>query len=245
MAVDITRDGDVMIVTLNRPERLNALTKEDYGVLAEAWREAGLDDEVGAVVLTGAGDRAFCTGADLYDTIPKAPRLLDLWGPMSQERVDRALMLWKPVVAAVRGYCIGGGLTLMLNTDLRVASEDAVFSLPEDRWGIPVNSAPRRLAPHAVALEWMLLGEQFGAAAAAEHGLVNRVVPAAEVLPVALDLAHRAAANPTAAVQATKELAYRAPRMLAEDADRFEESLAAVLAYSARGQGLDATEVPN
>jgi E-phenylitaconyl-CoA hydratase len=143
---------------------------------------------------------------------------------MGARRPDRGQILWKPVIAAVRGYCIGGGLTLMLRTDLRVASDDAVFSLPEARWGIPVSSDPARLAPHPVAMEWMLTGERFSAADAYRHGLVNRVVPPDQVLPAALGLAHRIAAHDPLAVQATKELTIRSRNMNLDDCDRLESA---------------------
>jgi len=222
MAIDVTTHGAVLLVTLNRPERLNALTGDDYVTLARAWDDAAADPAIRAVVLTGAGERAFCTGADLYDTIPHPPRLADLWKPMGQRRPDRGQPLWKPVIAAVRGYCLGGGLTLMLRTDLRVAADDAVFSLPEARWGIPVSSDPARLAPHPIAMEWMLTGERFTAADAYRHGLVNRVVPPGLVLPTALSLADRIAALDPFAVQATKELAIRSAAMNSADCDRLE-----------------------
>lgn len=224
MAIEVTDDGPVRLVTLNRPERLNALAADDYVALSRAWDEAAADPEIRVIVLTGAGDRAFCTGADLYDTIPHPPRLASLWKPMGQRRPDRGQPLWKPVIAAVRGYCIGGGLTLMLRTDLRVAGEDAVFSLPEDRWGIPVHSDPARLGPHAVAMEWMLTGDRFSAADAYARGLVNRVVPPGEVLPAAFGLAHRIAAHNPLAVQAAKELALRSHSMDLGDCDRLESA---------------------
>jgi E-phenylitaconyl-CoA hydratase len=236
MAIEVTTDGPVLLVTLNRPERLNALTSDDYVALARTWEEAAADPEVRAVVLTGAGERAFCTGADLYDTIPHPPRPADLWKPMGMRRPDRGQPLWKPAIAAVRGYCLGGGLTLMLRTDLRVASDDAVFSLPEARWGIPVNSDPARLAPHPVAMEWMLAGERFSAADAYRHGLVNRVVPPDQVLPAALSLAHRIAAHDPCAVQATKELALRSRTMNLDDCDRLEASYRLLLESSSAGQ---------
>jgi E-phenylitaconyl-CoA hydratase len=229
MAIDVAARGPVLLVTLNRPERLNALSGDDYVALSRTWADAAADPGVRVVVLTGAGDRAFCTGADLYDTIPHPPRLADLWKPMGQRRPDRGQPLWKPVIAAVRGYCIGGGLTLMLRTDLRIAAEDAVFSLPEDRWGIPVHSDPARLGPHAVAMEWMLTGERFTARDGYRHGLVNRVVPADEVLPTALDLADRVAAHDPLAVQATKELALRSRSTDLGVCDRLEAGYRALL----------------
>ncbi|GAA3707552.1 enoyl-CoA hydratase/isomerase family protein [Streptomyces tremellae] len=208
MTIDVTRDGPVLTLTLNRPERLNALTGPDYRDLSAAWREAGEDDRVRAVVLTGAGERAFCTGADLRDTIPHPPPLLDLAKPMAAVRPDRAQPLWKPVVAAVRGYCLGGGLTLMLRTDLRVAAEDAVFGLPEVAWGIPVNCPPGELSSsHPAGARWTLTGDRFDAAEAYGYGLVNRVVPADLVLATATALAHRVAEHPLEDLMAVKYLA--------------------------------------
>ncbi|OLT12389.1 hypothetical protein BJF78_04085 [Pseudonocardia sp. CNS-139] len=136
------------------------------------------------------------------------------------------MALRKPVVAAVNGYCLGGGLTLLLRTDLRIAAEHATFSLPEVRWGIPVNTPPHTLAPHPVAMEWMLLGERFDAATALRHGLVNRVLPAVDVRPAALGLAHTLARLPPQAVQAAKELVLRARR---PGADRLDAPFAALL----------------
>ena len=209
MPVDAQLDGAVLVVTLDRPERLNALTATDYTDLAAAWARARQDD-VRAVVLTGAGERAFCTGADLKDTIPHPPPLRALAAEPARSRPDRAMTLHKPVVAAVNGYCLGGGLTLLLRTDIRIAAEHATFSLPEVRWGIPVNTPPHTLARHPVAMEWMLAGDRFDAATALRHGLVNQVLPAAQVLPDALATARRLAELPPEAVQATKELMLRA-----------------------------------
>ncbi|MFI6348557.1 enoyl-CoA hydratase/isomerase family protein [Streptomyces sp. NPDC050560] len=208
MTIDVTREGPVLTLTLNRPERLNALTGPDYRDLSAAWREAGEDDRVRAVVLTGAGERAFCTGADLKDTIPHPPPLGDLAKPRAAVRPDRAQPLWKPVIAAVRGYCLGGGLTLMLRTDLRVVAEDAVFGLPEVAWGIPVNCPPGELGTsHPAGARWALTGDRFDAREAFTYGLVNRVVPAAEVAAAAMALARRVAEHPLDELTAVKYLA--------------------------------------
>jgi E-phenylitaconyl-CoA hydratase len=112
------------------------------------------------------------------------------------------------VVAAVRGYCLGGGMTLLLRTDLRVAAGDAVFGLPEVAWGIPVNCAPRDLGlSYPAGMGWALTGDRFGARKAYERGLVNRVVPGGRVLETAYELAHRVAAHPLEHLTAVKRLA--------------------------------------
>ena len=127
--------------------------------------------------------------------------------------LNRGLEVWKPVVAAINGHCLAGGMTLMLATDIRVAADHATFALSEVKRGIiPANGGTQRLPaqlPHAIAMEMLLLGDAIDAQTAARWGLVNRVVPAAQVMETALDLARRLAANAPLAVQAIKELALR------------------------------------
>ena len=127
--------------------------------------------------------------------------------------LNRGLEVWKPVVAAINGYCLGGGMTLMLATDIRVAAEHATFSVPEVKRGVfPANGGTQRIAqqlPHAIAMEMLLIGDAFDAQTALRWGLVNRVVPASELMETATDIAQRLARNAPLAVQAAKELAVR------------------------------------
>jgi E-phenylitaconyl-CoA hydratase len=127
--------------------------------------------------------------------------------------LNRGLEVWKPVIAAINGHCLAGGMTLMLATDLRVTAEHATFALSEVKRGIiPANGGTQRLPaqlPHAIAMEMLLIGDAIDAQTAARWGLVNRVVPTDKVMETALELARRIAANAPLAVQAIKELALR------------------------------------
>jgi enoyl-CoA hydratase len=192
--VEYAVTAGVATITLNRPEKLNALTLAMYDDLAAGFDRARDDDSVGVVVLTGAGERAFCVGADLRDSIPAlAEGRFDIsrWDGAHQKHSR----LYKPVIAAVNGLCLGGGLEIMLSTDLRVCGETARFALPEPRVGVvPAGGTLTRLVrqlPRAWAMELMLGAEQVDAATAYRFGLVNRVVAPAEVLPTAQEWARR------------------------------------------------------
>ncbi len=189
--VDLDRDGPVAIITLNRPERLNAISGALLGDLHDRLQTANGDDAVGAIVLTGAG-RAFCAGDDLKEFADQAadPRA----HIEAIQQITRDLMLnGKPVVGALHGYAVGGGFEWLLNCDLVVAADDLVAFFPEMAIGQFVTGAVTYLLPLAVghqrAMELLLLGERQSAAALHGLGLVNRVVPRDALLPTAVALA--------------------------------------------------------
>jgi E-phenylitaconyl-CoA hydratase len=213
MSIDFHEQDGVALITINRPEKSNALDREHYDALSEAWRRVRDDDAIRVAVITGAGDRAFCAGADLKSFVGAPPSLAALMHTQQGQLLNRGLEVWKPVVAAVNGHCLGGGMTLLLATDLRVCVPTATFGLTEVQRGVfPANGGTQRVAqqlPHAIAMEMLLLGDAFDADAANRWGLVNRVVPREEPLPAAMAYARRLAANAPLAVQAAKELALR------------------------------------
>lgn len=213
MSIDFQEQDGVALITINRPEKSNALDREHYDALSEAWRRVRDDDAIRVAVITGAGDRAFCAGADLKSFVGAPPSLAALMHTQQGQLLNRGLEVWKPVVAAVNGHCLGGGMTLLLATDLRVCVPTATFGLTEVQRGVfPANGGTQRVAqqlPHAIAMEMLLLGDAFDADAANCWGLVNRVVPREELLPAAMAYARRLAANAPLAVQAAKELALR------------------------------------
>ena len=143
----------------------------------------------------------------------REPPLSELLLTQKNQILNRGLEVWKPIVAAVNGYCLGGGMTLLLATDLRIAAEHATFSVAEVKRGVfPANGGTQRIAqqlPHAIAMELLLLGDSIDAQTALRWGLVNRVVKASELMETARDFAMRLARNAPLAVQAAKELAVR------------------------------------
>ncbi|WGL54097.1 crotonase/enoyl-CoA hydratase family protein [Nocardioides sp. BP30] len=202
--------GSVMIITLNRPEARNAVNEEMCLVVGDALTQAEQDPAVRVVVLTGAGDKAFCAGADLK-ALSRGERIIpegrEKWGLAGY--VGHAIS--KPTIAAVNGPALGGGTELMLASDLVVAADTATFGLPEVKRGLVAGAggAFRLMAklPPTVAMEMLLTGEAIDADTALALHLVNRVVPAGQVLEAALQLATSIAANAPLAVQAHKQIA--------------------------------------
>ncbi len=187
MAIDFETDGHVAWITLNRPEALNAIDPESHAALVDAWKRVRDDTGVRVAVLTGAGPKAFCAGVDLkrmgefYGSVPAEHRV-EVWNrEPGLGGLTRNLEVGKPVIAAVNGLCLGGGLELALACDLRLASDNATFGLPEVRWAIiPGQGGTQRLpraVPTARALEMILTGQPIDAARAAEIGLINHVYP--------------------------------------------------------------------
>jgi enoyl-CoA hydratase len=234
------RDG-IAHLTLNRPEKRNALSPRMIVELARAWNNFRDDPDVHVAILTGAGDQAFCAGADLGLLIPlftgaRAPE--DEW----DERLlaDRALMqaallrdfqLYKPVIAAVNGFALAGGTEILQATDLRLAVPHASFGLTEVKRGlVPGGGSLVRLArqiPYAKAMEILLTGEPIGAEEAHRIGLVNELVSADTLLKRAEELARLIAENGPLAVQACKEAVLRSSGLPLEAAFAVESECAA------------------
>ena len=202
----------VATITINRPDALNALTGEMLSGLDAAFADFNADDDLWVAILTGAGDKAFCAGADLKEAIPRVTSG-DTMG--YDDATKRQLSdVFKPIIAAVNGYCIAGGLEFLSATDIRVASENATFSLGEVRWGIiPLGGSHIRLPgqiPWAVAMELLLTGQPITARRAYEVGLVNRIVPPDQLMPAAMEYAEAICKNGPLAVRTAKEIAVRA-----------------------------------
>ncbi len=208
MGIDVSREGAVAVIRFARPEKLNALTLAMYDDLGRAFAESGRDDAVNSIMLAGTGDRAFCVGADLSESIPAlASGRFDIseWDPAHLKVAG----FYKPIVSAVRGLCMGGGFEIMLATDLRIAADDAVFQFPEvDHGFVPAGGTLVRLVrqiAYAHAMELLLSGRRFSAAELLTRGVLNQVVSADQVEPVALALATAIAAKNPVAVQTIKE----------------------------------------
>jgi (E)-benzylidenesuccinyl-CoA hydratase len=199
----------IATITLNRPEVMNAINRDLAQALYDAWTDFAEDTGMSVLVITGAGERAFCVGADLKEKELKGDVHITSFWDGSFRLPMRGTELFKPVIAAINGHCLGGGLELALLADIRIASENATFGQPEIRLGIfPGMGATQRLPrtlPYNLAAEILFTGERFGAAKALEIGLVNRVVPSHDLMKTALSVAETISHNAPLALRAVKE----------------------------------------
>jgi E-phenylitaconyl-CoA hydratase len=236
MSIDFIVEDGVATITINRPERRNALDAEHYDGLSRCWMQVRDDPAINVAVITGAGDKAFCAGADLKSWVGREAELAELWLTQKGQLLNRGLEIWKPVIAAVNGVCVGGGMTLLLATDIRVASENAIFSLAEVKRGIiAANGGTQRIMqqlPYAIAMEMLLTGDSIDAQTALRWGLINKVVTLAELPDVAKEYADRIAANAPLALQAAKELAIRSRHMDIATGLRMEQLTNRILHHS-------------
>ena len=236
MGVLYEKKGKIAFITINRPEALNAVDVRTNEELREAWRDFRDDTGVWVAILTGAGPKAFSTGADLKALIPhqnslsaiERKQLMD--GEMgSFGAITRNFNCWKPLIAAVNGLCLGGGLEMALACDIRVASENASFGLTEPRWGIiPGGGGTQRLPrliPVSAALEMLLTTRIVDAREALRIGLVSKVCAPDQLLAEAVSTADTICNNGPVAIRAVKEAVLRGVNMTLEDGLRFEASL--------------------
>ncbi len=208
----IERDGPIVVLTMNRPNKRNALSSEMVVRLADAWEMIDADDEIRVAILTGAGG-TFCAGADLEAMAGGYGD--DEWTRRSAQDPEipwRALLrnyrLKKPLIAAVEGYAVAGGTEILQATDIRVAAETATFGIAEVTRGLfPLGGSTvrlRRQIGYAKAMEILLTGELFPASEALRIGLINRVVPEGTTLGEARKIAEKIASNAPLSVQAVK-----------------------------------------
>jgi enoyl-CoA hydratase len=210
MAVDVERQDNIAIVTMNRAEALNAFNAEQLNALIEAFRSLRTDRSVRCVVLTGAGERAFAAGADIKEMAEMTPEQGLAFGRLGHAMVNAVEGLPQPVIAAVNGFALGGGSEVALAADIRLASENAVFAQPEVGLGIPpgwgATQRLTRLVGPGIAAELILTGRRVKADEALRIGLVNAVYRLDELLPEAKKLAGQIAGNSPRAVSAAKRL---------------------------------------
>ena len=197
MSIDFSMiEEGIALITINRPDKRNAMDAEHYHGLSQAWQRVRDDGAVRVAIITGAGDKAFSAGADLKSWIGRKVELEEFWQTQKDQLLNRGLEIWKPVIAAVNGYCLAGGMTLLLATDIRIAVPHATFSVAEVKRGIIAGNGgtQRTMAqlPHAIAMEMLLTGDSMDAATAERWGLVNRVVAPDALMETALGYARRA-----------------------------------------------------
>lgn len=228
MAVDYEKEGRVAIFTINRPEAMNAMSMEGIRELLEAMTDFRDDPELWVGIITGAGERAFCGGADIKDTLSfmKEHRREEGAFPPT---IMRGFEIWKPLIAAINGLAVGGGLEIALACDIRIAAENARLGTPEVNLGmIPGWGGTQRLprmVPWCKAAEILLTGKAIDAQEAYRIGLVNKVVPQAEVMSAAKEMAQVICQAAPLSVRTAKEAMVRGYSMSLEDGLRLENSL--------------------
>ena len=234
------RDEHLLVITIDRPERRNALDLYHFRDLAKAWRDFGADDELWVAVITGVPG-AFMSGADLKDYIPQ---ITDLSTRISSGEVDeidgcklsdgteavlRNAKLYKPIVAAIDGPCVAGGMEMLGGIDIRIATTNARFGVMEPKRGLFAGGGttarlPRQV-PYAAAMEFLLTAEAFPAERALQLGLINEIVEPDALMPTARRWAERILANGPLAVRATKESVVRGMTGTLRDAYKIEQEL--------------------
>lgn len=224
MVVDYKKEGRIAIITIDRPEVLNAISKQMVREMNEIMADFRDDPDLWVGIVTGAGDKAFSAGADIkeFGTGP-----LGVPGMLVGIRADQ---IWKPFIAAINGLALGGGLEIAMECDLRIAAEHARFGQPEVNIGfMPISGGSQRLprfVPRALAAEMLLTGQQINAQEAYRIGLVNRVVPLDQLMPTAMELAETICQKGPLGVRATKEAMIKGYSLPLEEGLQLEKDLA-------------------
>lgn len=224
----VEREGRVAIITVNRPDKLNALNDQVRNDMLEALAQIETDDAVGVVVITGAGEKSFIAGADIGEFAGRTP--FDQRHAMRSPRIfDIMSSFPKPVIAMINGFCLGGGCELALSCDFRVASEKARFGQPEIKLGlIPGGGGTQRL-PRLVgtgqALRLILSGDMIDATEAKQIGLVEMVFPADELRAKTLELANRIAGMSPLTLKVAKEAVRASEKMNVDEGVNYERDL--------------------
>lgn len=242
MTVKVERHGHIRVVTINRPEARNAINRATRQGLEDAFTEFAQDNDAWLAVLTGAGDKAFSAGADLKEMDPSQRADPDYVAPPFGF-ITRDYDTDKPLIAAINGTALGGGLELALACDLRIAADHAALGLTEARWALlPGGGGTQRLArsiPRAIALEMLMTGTPITAGRAYELGLVNAVASSGELLTRTMELAERIVSNGPLAVRAAKRALNEGEHLPLSEALVLEQRLSKAL-FSTR----DASEGP-
>jgi enoyl-CoA hydratase/carnithine racemase len=210
MSIDYETDGHVARITINRPEAMNSIDRAHNGALEEAWRRLNEDPHVRVGILTGMGGRAFCAGADLKELIPSHHGAVRSGSraPWSMGGITLEPHYGKPMIAAVNGHALAGGMELALACDIRICAPNATFGLAETKWALIPGAGGTQRLPRIVPLGWamemILTGEPIDAQTALRIGLVNRVLPSEQLLAGAMRLAATIAVRGPLAVKAAR-----------------------------------------
>ncbi len=236
MAVLFEKRERTAIITINRPDAMNSLDGETLDQFNQAWIDFRDDPDLWVAIVTGAGDKAFCAGGDLKNLSRYYSSLTPIQRREKAEKepgiggITRNLDIWKPIIAAVNGHCLAGGLEIALACDIRITAENATFGLTEVSWGIIPGAGGTQRLPRLISLtkslEMILVADRIDAREALRIGLVSRVVPVKKALPEALKLAEKICRNAPLAVRAAKEAVYRGLDLSLSEGLRLEQFLA-------------------
>ena len=228
MKVGFEVKDHIATITLNRPEKQNAMDNEMYTTISAHLVDIDSNDDIWVGVITGAGDKAFTAGADLVGMHGTAEKAEVGWSSPRPTRFDLGLEVQKPLIAAVNGYCLAGGLELALVCDIRVASQTAQFGCPEVKWNL-LHGFGAQLLPRIVgtsnAMYLLLTGQFIDATEALRIGLVNEVVPPDQLMRRVRQIAATICANGPMAIRMTKELALRSRDLSIPDGIRLYQAL--------------------
>jgi enoyl-CoA hydratase/carnithine racemase len=231
--IEFNKEGKIAIFTINRPDTMNAINVQAIRELHEAMVAFRDDDELWVGIITGTGDRAFCAGADIKDMLPFLQKNLPQCPRALPTTPMRGLELWKPLLAAINGLALGGGLEVALACDIRIASEKARFGVPEVTLGLlPGWGGTQRLPrmiPRCKAAELLLTGKTIDAQEAYRIGLVNTVVPPEAVMHTAREWAETICQAGPLAVRAVKKAMIRGSSLTLEAGLKLENDLEAYL----------------
>lgn len=233
--IDYQKENRIAVITINRPEALGAMTLRGFEELHAALADFRDDDKLLVAIITGSGQKAFCSGVDINDMLPFIKGTANK--PWQQPTtMMRGLDLWKPLIAALNGLTLGGGLEIALGCDIRIASENARFGFPEVKLGMfPAGGGTQRLprlVPAGIAAEMLFSGRTIDAQEAYRTGLVNRVVPLAQLMPAVKELAEAICETGPLAVRAAKEAMIRGMSLGLEDGLRLETTLTPAVVLS-------------
>jgi enoyl-CoA hydratase/carnithine racemase len=233
--IEYKKDGKTAIITINRPEALGALTVKGHEELYEALVSFRDDDALLAAIFTGTGDKAFCSGVDIKDMLPFIKKTADK--PWQQvDTMMRGLDIWKPIIAAINGLALGGGLEMALGCDIRIASHNARFGFPEVKVGMfPAGGGTQRLPrliPTGIAAEMIFTGKMIDAQEALRIGLVNQLVSLEELMATAKEIAHRICEAGPLAVKTAKEAMVRGLSLGLEQGLQLETTLTPRVVFS-------------
>lgn len=228
MVVEFKKEDHVAYITLNRPKAMNSLDPESITRLAEIWAEVKGDDDIRVSVLTGEGEKSFCTGTDMKKTPPPEECMASIWLREGQPIIPQ-MKMWKPLICAINGYAVGAGFELALACDLRIASSNAKFGLTEVKVaslaGLNGTQCLPRAIPQSVAMKMLLTGEMIDAVEAHRIGLISDVVEADELMNLAKTLALKIAGNAPLSVKAAKQAAVMGLEMPLEQGIAFAHLL--------------------